>query len=169
MGKNVFFAVFFFFFAAALRLFFCGTAFAIQPGRMAPPFTLDDTSGRPVSIAAFKGKVIVLNFFAAGCPPCEKEVATLNRLYLKYRARGLVVLGVASDGGEDVKDYVARHPAAYPVLVDVRSTAHILYDVLPVPVTFLINGRGFIAGKFFGPPEDQTLEKDILRLLSQHG
>ena len=153
---------------AVVFLLVCRAAYAVQPGQAAPPFTLDDTRGRPVSISALRGKVIVLNFFSVWCPPCESEMDSLNRLYGKYRASGeVVVLGVTNNTPEDVKAYEARRPIDYPVLIDSRSTAQILYDVLPIPTTFLIDKNGIIARKFFGPPAASTLEKAVKRLLDQ--
>ncbi|MDA8325583.1 MAG: TlpA disulfide reductase family protein [Nitrospiraceae bacterium] len=162
MRKGPFFA---FSLLAVSLLLVCRTAGAVQAGQPAPRFALDDTRGRPVSIAALKGQVVILNFFAVWCPPCDKEISILNRLYGKYKSRGVEVLGVTNDTLKEVKDYEARRPVDYPVLIDTKSTAHILYDVLPIPVTFLIGRDGVIAGKFIGPPDAKALEGDVERLL----
>ncbi|MDA8387521.1 MAG: TlpA disulfide reductase family protein [Nitrospiraceae bacterium] len=170
MGRKVLFAALILQLVLPLRLGAlwpgCRTAYAIQSGQAAPQFTLEDTRGMPVSIAALKGKVIVLNFFAVWCPPCEGEITALNRLYARYRARGVLVLGVTRDSPGDVAAYEARRPIDYPVAIDARSTAYNLYDVFPVPVTFLIDQRGVIARKFIGPAAGGALEKAVERLLA---
>ncbi len=157
-----------FFVLLAVSLLLAGRAApaqAVRQGEPAPLFDLDDTLGRPVSLVALRGDVVILNFFAVWCPPCEKEISLLNRLHGKYAARGVKILGVTNDTPGEVKDYEARRPIDYRVLIDTKSKAHILYNVLPIPVTFLIGKDGIVAAKFIGPADAKTLEGDVERLL----
>ncbi len=75
----------------------------------APDFTLKDLNGKTVSLSAFKGKVVLLNFFATWCPPCRAEMPALNKLYHTLKPRGLEVVAVSTDRSiNDIKDFLEK-------------------------------------------------------------
>ncbi len=82
-----------------------------------PDFRLPDVDGQMHSIDEWNGKVIVLNFWATWCPPCVREIPALQQLYETYRARGLVVVGVALDTPQQVIDFIDPRGVEYPVLI----------------------------------------------------
>lgn len=121
-------------------------------GQKAPDFTLKDINGNSVSLASFKGKVILLNFWATWCPPCRKEIPSMNKLNELLKKKGLVILAVSTDRAVvDVKDFLKKTPVNFTVLVDYNlNVSRSLYKVFMMPTTFLIDKRGVIVEKYFG-------------------
>ena len=129
----------------------------------APDFTLKDLNGKTVSLSAFKGKVILLNFWATWCPPCRAEMPSLNKLYNILKPRGLEVVAVSTDRSiSDIKDFIESHRVGFPILFDSERSASKLYRVFSMPTTFLIDRKGVIVEKFYGEydwTEPETKEK----------
>jgi peroxiredoxin len=103
----------------------------------------------------FKGKVVLLNFWATWCKPCEDEMPGMERLYRKYRQRGLVVLAVAGDaeGAAIVTPFVRKHGLTFPVGLDPRMALSSQYGVWALPSTFIIDRAGRRALAANGPRE----------------
>ena len=117
----------------------------------APDFTAKDLNGKTVSLSAFKGKVVLLNFWATWCPPCRAEMPSLNKLYNMLKPRGLEVVAVSTDRSiSDIKDFIESHRVGFPVLFDSERSASKLYRVFSMPTTFLIDRKGIIVEKFYG-------------------
>ena len=117
----------------------------------APDFTAKDLNGKTVSLSAFKGKVVLLNFWATWCPPCRAEMPSLNKLYNMLKPRGLEVVAVSTDRSiSDIKDFIESHRVGFPVLFDSERSASKLYRVFSMPTTFLIDRKGMIVEKFYG-------------------
>src|SRR4030042_3298294 len=117
----------------------------------APDFTLKDLNGKTVSLSAFKGKVVLLNFFATWCPPCRAEMPALNKLYHTLKPRGLEVISVSTDRSiNDIKDFLETHKVDFPILFDADRNVAKQYRVFSMPTTFLINRNGVIVEKFYG-------------------
>src|SRR5436190_10702228 len=94
---------------------------AVVPSTSRPPapdFTVADSTGRPVHLADYKGKVIVLDFWATWCTGCKVEIPWFMEFQKKYQKNGLVTIGAAMDaeGWEKVRPYVAQHPFNYPII-----------------------------------------------------
>jgi cytochrome c biogenesis protein CcmG, thiol:disulfide interchange protein DsbE len=136
-------------------------------GAPAPVFTLRrlDGSGR-VSLASFRGKTVVLNFWASWCDPCKREAPQLERLWQQERGTGLVVLGVDSnDSTGDARRFVSAHGITYPVVADPRGlVAANRYDIAGLPVTYVIDPRGrVVGGRVLGPISDKAFAADFAR------
>ena len=141
--------------------------FAVEKleGRKAPDFTLKDINGNPVSLSSFKGKTVLLNFWATWCPPCRAEMSSMDKLSQMLKNKGLVILSVSTDRAvTDVKDYLKKYPVSFSVVVDYNlNVSRSLYKVFMVPTTFLIDKRGIIVEKYFGEQDwtDPALIKEI--------
>jgi thiol-disulfide isomerase/thioredoxin len=140
-------------------------------GKSAPlNFTLKDMNGVDVKLSAFKGKPIVLNFWATWCGPCRAEIPSLVELQTKYSADGtdVVILGVSVDDPvEKLKPYAAQMKMNYPVLVgngreDVQDAFGPLWGI---PVTVFIGRDGKIANKHSGIASKEQFEQQIKALL----
>ena len=137
-------------------------------GRDAPlQFTLKDMHGEDVHLASFKGKVIVLNFWATWCGPCKAEIPDLVTLQTKYKD-DLVILGVSvDDTPEKMKPYAAEYKINYPLLVgEGREDVQNAYGPLwGIPVSVIIDREGKIAEKHSGIASREQFERVITPLL----
>lgn len=137
-------------------------------GKRAPDFTLPDMSGRNVSLASFKGRVVIINFWATWCPPCRSEMPSLNRLYKEYKSKGLVVLAVSTDRTSGaVKDYLTGNPFDFPILLDPENSISRRFRVFSIPTSFLIDKNSIIAQRYIGEenwdsPEIRSKTKEVL-------
>jgi peroxiredoxin len=135
----------------------------------APEFTLPDTGGRSLSLSAYRGKVVLLNFWATWCPPCRAEMPALNRLILETKGRGLEILGVSTDKSvNDVKKFLEKNKVDFPILHDGDLSVSKLYKVFSMPTTFLIDRNGIIVEKFYGEydwtePETRGRIEELLK------
>ena len=143
---------------------------AVRPAKdrkKAPDFKLKDSDGKLVSLASYKGKTILLNFWATWCGPCKVEIPWFIEFENKYKDKGLAVLGVAMDeeGWEVIKPYIAEKKVNYRILAGDDSTAQLYGGVDSLPTTFLIDKDGMIAGVHVGLVSKSEYEKDIQALL----
>ena len=120
------------------------------PGNQAPDFTLKDINGNSVSLSSFKGKVVLLKFWATWCPPCREEIPSVNSLDKLLKNRGLVILSVSVDtSASKVKDFVRKYPINYTILVDdTMKVAKSLYKAFRLPMAFLVDKRGVIVKEY---------------------
>jgi peroxiredoxin len=121
----------------------------------APEFSLSDINGKKVSLSDFKGKVILLNFWATWCGPCTGEMPSLNRLYASFKNDGFMVLAVSIDPSDKpVRSFVSSKGITFPVLMDPEKEAYFdLYAVFALPTSFLIDRKGMIIAKVLGDRE----------------
>jgi thiol-disulfide isomerase/thioredoxin len=151
--------------AAVLLLSACSQAPAPAA---APPLTLPGLSGKPVSLSDFAGKVVLLDFWATWCEPCQEELPDLLRLQESYGNRGLVILGVSMDAGSKkvVEGYVRKNGVSYPILLaDGRPVEG--YRVIGLPTAFLIDSSGRIVKRYLGPKSFKEVSVDLESLLGQ--
>lgn len=139
-------------------------------GASAPDFALKDISGKKVSLSGYRGKVVLLNFWATWCGSCKAEMPSLNNLYLELGSKGLAVLAVTIDTSEDtVRSFVADRKLAFTVLMDKEKEVYFdSYAVMGLPTTFLIDKKGNIVEKIIGEREWDApqMKEKILRLIT---
>jgi peroxiredoxin len=118
----------------------------------APEFELDDLSGKHHRLVDYRGKTVLLNFWASWCPECVEEMSSLNRLYDKYQGKGLVVLGISADRKKEAALKIVKQTGiTYPVLLDTTGGVFIKhYTVIALPTTIVIDGNGFIKERVIG-------------------
>ncbi len=132
-------------------------------GKRAPAFELDrlDGSGR-LSLAAYQGRVVILNFWASWCIPCKQENPALVRVWERYRTSDVVLIGVVyQDTVEAARDYTARMGNTWRSVVDADGRTAIAYGVFGIPETYFIRPDGVIAGRHIGPIDEETLVNGI--------
>ena len=133
-------------------------------GKPAPPFTLKGVKGSTVSLASYKGKVVLLDFWATWCRPCRIEMPRVEALYKEFKARGLVVFGI--DYAEDpatVKAFLAKNPYTIPILLDVKGDAGRLYQAEGIPTLVVIGKDGRISSYFTGVREESALREALAK------
>jgi thiol-disulfide isomerase/thioredoxin len=134
-----------------------------------PPINLQDFEGKPVESDRFKGKILVLDFWATWCRPCVAEVPTLNKLQEKYGDRGVKIIGVtmASGDAQEVKPFISRNKMKYTVLMGDDDQAYDL-NVVAFPTTYVITRDLKVFRRYIGsgPRKAAEIEADIQKLLA---
>ncbi len=134
-------------------------------GGAAPAFSLPDLKGREVPLSDFRGKVVVLDFWATWCPPCKREIPDFIDLQRKYGPQGLQIVGIALDEPEKVADFVRQNGMDYPVLMGSDEVAARYGGIEGIPTTFLIDRDGKIVNRFEGFRPKSVFEEEIRKLL----
>lgn len=126
-------------------------------------FTLQDLHGKPFALSAYKGKVVLLDFWATWCPPCRKEIPGFIDLYNRYRSRGFAVIGVSMDEStSDIKRFAKQFKMNYPILVGAgRDDLESAFGPLPLPTAFVIARDGRICAKHEGLTPKEQFEREI--------
>jgi thiol-disulfide isomerase/thioredoxin len=131
-------------------------------------FTLKDVNGQDVKLASFKGKVLLVDFWATWCGPCKVEIPWFIEFQQKYGARGFTVVGISSDDPPELlKPFVAKMGMNYPVLQGLgRDDVHDAFGpIWGLPTTYLVGRDGKICKKHMGLAPKEQFEKEILGLL----
>lgn len=165
-----------------------GTAIAADPGvravlkaekdrEQAPAFRLPDASGRSVPLSDYRGKVVLLNFWATECGGCRVEIPWFIEFDRAYKSKGFQVLGASMDivyeglkgpeeGWARVKPFVTAHKVSYPILMADDQTTK-AYRVDALPTTYLIDKRGRIAATYTGLVDKADVESNLQTLLRE--
>ncbi len=145
-----------------------GPALSLPSGEIAgsaPAFTLTDLSGKPVSLADFRGKVVILDFWATWCPPCKKEIPDFVELQKQYGSKGLQVVGIALDQPDKVMAFTQQNGINYPVLLGNEAITGTYGGIDGIPTTFIIDKKGKIINRFEGFRPRDVFETEIKKLL----
>jgi len=134
----------------------------------APDFTSIDSGGKPIALADYKGRVVLLDFWATWCTGCKVEIPWYMEFEKKYERRGLSSIGVAMDeeGWAKVRPYLQQKPINYPIVVGDPDFAK-MYKVTSLPVTLLIDRHGRIADAHEGMVVKSEWEREIQALLRE--
>ncbi len=135
---------------------------------LAPDFVLPQLNGTPLRLSAYRGKVVLLDFWATWCDPCRAETPHFVELQQKHADRGLQVIGVSMDDTSDpVRDFYQQFHMNYPVVMGDAKTGEAYGGVLGLPIIFLLDRDGRIVAKHMGSTKAQTFEQEITALLSK--
>ena len=141
-----------------------------KPVQAAKEFRVATPDNRQLALSEFKGRVVLLNFWATWCKPCEEEMPSMERLYQRFKDKGFVVLAISedTDGASIVTPYIKKHSLTFPVGLDPKMSVAGLYGVWALPSTFIIDKKGnralFANGprEWDGPPA-HTLFQSLLQ------
>jgi len=138
----------------------------------APDFTLEDMDAKKFSLQGYRGKVVLLNFWATWCPPCRREMPSMERLHQKFKDKDFAVLALNQmEDGDRVFTFTGDLgiDLTFPIVYDRDSSVSRAYGVMGLPTTYLIDKKGnvrfrAIGGREFDHPE---VEKLILQLMQE--
>lgn len=135
-------------------------------GKPAPDFSLPDSTGAPIRLSAYKGKVVLLDFWATWCHGCQTEIPWYVDFQNKYREAGLSAIGVSmdADGWKSVKPFLAEHKLNYPVVIGDDGLGE-QFGLVNMPLTLLIDRNGNVAESHAGVVDKDTFEAKIRNLL----
>jgi peroxiredoxin len=139
--------------------------------KLAPDFALKDASGQTVKLSDLKGDVVLLNFWATWCGPCQIEIPWFMDFQQTYKDRKFAVVGVSldDDGWTSVKPYVERRKMNYRVVIGTEETSQMYGGIDSLPTTFLIDRGGRIAAVHTGLVSQSVYKDEILNLLDSKG
>ena len=150
-------------------------------GKPAPPFTLEDLSGKKISLADFKGRALAINFWATWCAPCKIEPPWLIELRNQYAAQGFEVLGISTEGDDLQKDdkagwardktaiakFVQEMKVPYPVLIDGDSLSQPYGGLDEMPISFFVDRKGTVVAAQMGLTSKTDIEANIRKALGK--
>jgi peroxiredoxin len=146
-------------------------------GKTAPLFTLRDTQGKKVSLASYKGKAVIVDFWATWCAPCKVEIPWLEKLHDQYAAQGLEILGVSEDDldfddpakllkeKQEIAESATRLHINYPVLIDDAHVDKPYGGIDALPTTFFVGRDGKVVAASVGLADRDEIEADIKKAL----
>jgi cytochrome c biogenesis protein CcmG/thiol:disulfide interchange protein DsbE len=160
-----------------------GAATFVTPlkGKMAPAFALEDLSGKKVSLASYRGKAVLINFWATWCAPCKIETPWLIELRNKYASQGFEVLGIDTEGDDlksndtagwaknkaEVAKFVQQEKMSYPVLINGDSISTPYGGLDELPTSFFVNRKGTVVAAQLGLSSESNIESNIKKALAQ--
>jgi len=140
-------------------------------GKPAPAFTLVNLEGKKVSLADYKGRPVVVNFWATWCAPCKLEMPWFEEFRQKYQAQGFEILGIAEDdaGKDEIAKTAKKVAVTYPILLTDGKVAPAYGGVDMLPTSFYIDRKGIVTTETIGLASKDEVEANIKRLLGPDG
>lgn len=124
----------------------------LERGQLAPDFELPTLDGDTVRLSDFYGKPIMLNFWASWCAPCRAEIPDMQRFYEDKDVEIVAVNLTTSEHSQDaILEFVEEFGMTFPVLLDEKGSAQTIYEIQPIPTTFLLNSKGYVHNIAYGP------------------
>ena len=147
----------------------CSTGSVPREGKGAPDFELTSLDGQRISLSQFRGKVVILDFWATWCKPCRLELPHFVALHQEFGNDVLEIIGVSVDrvGSEEVASFVKQWKIPYIVVMGNGEVARDYGGIRGIPTTFVIDKQGNIYRKYVGYRDKEVFEKDVRALLER--
>jgi peroxiredoxin len=145
-----------------------GERHAVKVGDEAPNFRLRDLDGNLTSLSQFRGKVVLLNFWATWCGPCRVEMPAMEQLYRTYSRREFQILAVSTDpqGTAVTRPFQQKTGLTFPILHDTEMQIGLTYGARSLPMTFMVDRQGVVRQKIFGARDwDSPEARELIQLL----
>lgn len=154
----------------AALLFAAAATGAELPATSAPDFTLPTPEGKSVTLAALKGDVVMINFWASWCAPCRQEFPLLDAMYKRFKPLGFTLVGVNVDQEPNAARALLREvPVSFPIGLDSAMTVSTTYQVMVMPTTVFVDRKGKVRHVHQGyrPGDEAAYEKQLRTLLKE--
>lgn len=140
----------------------------VAKSAVAPDFALKDHDGNVVKLSDYKGKVVILDFWATWCGPCKMEIPGFIKLQQKYADKGVTIIGISLDqpGWQVVKPFMDEYGINYPIVLGDRNVVMAYGGITGIPTTFIINQNGEVVDKVVGYRPDSYFENAIKQLIN---
>ncbi len=132
--------------------------------RPATNFALPNLAGEKIMLESFRGKIVLLDFWATWCKPCVKSMPALQKLHDRFASKNFTVLGISTDedAKKKVEPFIKKHEIAYPILLDAEENpAWEAYKVKVIPMMFLVDPKGQIVQQWIGETDMKEVENAI--------
>ncbi|MBN6885678.1 thiol-disulfide isomerase/thioredoxin [Cytobacillus horneckiae] len=140
----------------------------LKEGELAPEIELVDINGDSFKLSDYKGKAVLLNFWASWCGPCEAEMPYMEKLHKKYQEDDIEIIAVNMTRSEKVNDapekFVEKHDLTFTIPMDQEGVASKDYEIMAYPTSYFIDSDGVIRNKVLGALNEEYMEKELLRL-----
>jgi peroxiredoxin len=137
----------------------------LKTGSKAPDFTLNTLEGKQISLSDFRGKKVILNFWATWCPPCREEMPEMARFYKDYQQKEVEILAVnlaySESKPEKIKDFTKEYGITFQIPLDEKNTIGKQYRAVAIPTSYFINEDGVIQNMHVGPMDYEFMEEKI--------
>ncbi|MCK4417036.1 MAG: TlpA family protein disulfide reductase [Candidatus Latescibacteria bacterium] len=139
---------------------------AAETAKRAPDFSATDLEGKKVSLSDFRGKVVLLDFWATWCPPCREEIPELQKIFDEYKDKGLVIIGASSESSEKIRQFKQKMGISYPLL-KVATKVFSAYQVRGIPTTYIIDKKGYIQHREVGFAPGRGIEERFRNIIEK--
>ena len=140
-----------------------------EAGKTASDFSWYNSEGKKVSLNSFRGKTVLINFWATWCGPCKEELPDIEAISKQYSSKGLVVIGVSEDNGDrvlnDVSRFAEKHGLTYQIVVDNNDIADAYGNINAIPTSFIVNKDGKIVDQWVGLRNKSFFESAVKKYL----
>lgn len=142
----------------------------VKVGDPAPAFAIKTIDGKNLSLADYEGEVVLLNFWATWCGPCQTEMPRFIRFQREFGAKGFQVVGISmDDSNAPVRTFISKLKPNYPIALGNAKVAESYGGILGLPITLLIDRKGRIAKRYEGAVNLDAMQHDVERLLATSG
>jgi len=133
----------------------------------APDFQLQNLNGQSITLSDFKGKPVLINFWATWCQPCVFEMPFIQEIHDEWSDKGLMVLAInIGDSSSEVEQFLQNHNLSLPVLLDTSKAVAQTYSIRGIPTTFFIDKEGMIQEKIIGAfPNKAAIESRLSKIM----
>ncbi len=139
-----------------------GQPLVLAVGEDAPNFTLQSLEGGELSLEAYRGHVVVVNFWATWCPPCRSEMPDIQQVFTERKDKGLAILAVnIQEAPGPVHDFVGKYGLTFPIALDTSGAVTQLYRIYGLPMTYVVDAGGRVADVHVGPLTKSEILKKV--------
>ena len=137
----------------------------LEVGNIAPDFELKTLLGETAKLSDYRGKPVMLNFWATWCPPCRAEMPDMEKFYQNEEVNVLAVnLTQTENRLEDVPEFVDDFGLSFPIFLDEEIEVATMYQIRPIPTSFMINSRGVITQVAYGPLNYELMVQELEKM-----